>query len=177
MAELFFCLKKLCEQKSINCFNHLKQISMDNAKNKFLCNCEDKRFDFDYFVKNNCSHPLPSSVDTIFFNEKERKLYLIEFKNQKYSKIDHNEIKKKILDSIELLEQISQEYCNLKFNDYELYVGVVYNDEPKWERGICKNTIQFGLEYLKEQCIVKDVKTNDIKWFQKEYLKIKNFVR
>ncbi|WP_024791204.1 hypothetical protein [Lebetimonas sp. JS032] len=69
MAELFFCLKKLCETNSINCFNVLKQISMG--------------FDFDYFVENFFSHPLPSSVDTIFFDENEKKLFLIKFKNKK----------------------------------------------------------------------------------------------
>ncbi|WP_156921097.1 MULTISPECIES: hypothetical protein [unclassified Lebetimonas] len=150
---------------------------MDSAKKVHLCDCGDKRFDFDYFVENFFSHPLPSSVDTIFFDENEKKLFLIEFKNQKCSQIDNDEIKKKILDSIEVLKSISKKNCNLKFNNYELYVGIVYNDEPQWKRGICKNTIQFGLEYLKEQHIVKDVKTNDIKWFQKEYFKIKNFVK
>lgn len=173
MAEIFYCIKQICENKKINCFVSLKNISYDKNNSLYLCNCNTERFDFDFFVKDYFNHPIPSSVDTILFDEKNKELYLIEFKNQKCSDIDNNEIKKKISDSIKILKNIAKK-CNVRFNEYSLYVGVVYNDTPKWKRRICSNTIQFGLEYFKEQNLIKEVKTNDIEWFKKKYLKIKN---
>ena len=173
MADIFYCFKKNCENMGVDCFKSLKNISYDKDKKEYLCNCKTKRLDFDLFVKKYYSHPIPSSVDTILFDEKDRKLYLVEFKNQRCKNIDNNEIKKKISDSIDILRNISKN-CNVKFDEYILYVGIVYNDKPKWRRGICSNTIQFGLEYFKEQNLIKDVKTNDIDWIKKEYLKIKN---
>ena len=179
MAEIFYCIKNICKNFKINCFNSLKNISADNNdinKEKiYLCQCQSQRLDFDFFVKKYFNHPIPSSVDTILFYEKNKKLYLIEFKNQKCSDIDNNEIKKKIFDSINVLKEISKR-CNVKFDEYTLYVGIVYNDKPKWRRRICSNTIQFGLEYFKEQNMIKDVKTNDIEWFKKKYLSIKDKV-
>ena len=54
-------------------------------------------------------------------------------------------------------------YFNKEKNQWEF-------DKNKWQRKISSNTIQFGLEYFKEQKIVSDVKTNDIEWFKKQYL-------
>jgi len=166
MADFYYFFK--------NYFRPLKEISYDKDKKEYLCECNTERLDFDDFVSKNYK-PTPSSVDTIFFNEKEKKIYLVEFKNQKCSEIENNEIKKKIKDTIQILKDFSKK-CNVKFSNYVIYAAVVYNDKPKWRRGICANTIQFGLEYLKEQNIIRDVKTNDIDWFKKEYLRIKNLI-
>ena len=178
MAEIFYCIKNICKNLGINCFNSLKNISYDKVNGNYLCNCNIKRLDFDLFSEKYCSHPIPSSVDTILFNEENKKIYLIEFKNQRCSNIDNNEIRKKIFDSIEILKNISEK-CNVKFNEYLIYIGIVYNDTSKWRyrNRICSNTIQFGLEYLKEQNIVKEIKTNDIEWFKKQYLQIKDKVK
>jgi hypothetical protein len=173
MAEILYCFKQVCEKMNINCFNTLKNISYDKENRFYLCQCNSNRFDFDLFVEEYYSHPIPSSVDTIFFDEINKKLYLIEFKNQKCSEIDSQKIKNKVENTIDIIKSISKN-CGVKFKEYKIIVGIVYNDKPKWRRGICSNTIQFGLEYLKEQNIIKDVKTNDIEWFKKEYFRIKN---
>jgi len=175
MAELRYCFKQNCERLELNCLNSLKNISYDKDKNEYLCNCQSERLDFDFFVENYCSHPFPSSVDTVLFDEKIKKLYLVEFKNQKCNDIDNKKIRKKVKDTINILKKLSS-ICNINFNSYDIFVAIVYNDKPKWKRGICANTIQFGLEYFKEQNIIKDVKTNDIEWFKKEYLRIKDKV-
>jgi len=173
MADFWYCFKQKCEKLKLNCLNDLKNISYDKSKNEYLCNCQSKRLDFDLFVENYCSHPLPSSVDTVLFDEKAKKLYLVEFKNQKCSDIDNNEIRKKIEDTIRILKELSI-LCNVNFENYDIFVAIIYNDKPKWQRGICSSTIQFGLEYFKEQKIIKDVKTNDIEWFKKKYFQIKD---
>ncbi len=176
MAEFFYCFQKLCKDLNFSCFNSLHNISYDKTKKEYLCSCHTYRLDFDFFVEQWSSHPRPSSVGTILFDEHEKKVYLIEFKNQKCSNIDNEEIKKKVSDSIKTLKELAKK-CNIKFNDYALYVGIVYNDQPKWKRGICSNTIQFGLEYFKEQKLIKDVKTNDIEWFKKKYKTMKTILK
>jgi len=173
MADFWYCFKQKCENLKLNCFNSLKSISWDKDNNEYLCNCKSERLDFDFFVEKYCSHPIPSSVDTILFDEKDKKLSLVEFKNQKCSDIDNNEIRKKVEDTINILKELARE-CNVNFKNYNIFVAVVYNDRPKWKRKICSNTIQFGLEYFKEQNIIKDVKTNDIEWFKKKYFQIKD---
>ena len=175
MADFWYCFKQKCEKLKLNCLNDLKHISYDKSKNQYLCYCQNKRLDFDLFVENYCSHPLPSSVDTVLLDEKAKKLYLVEFKNQKCSDVDNKEIRKKVEDTINILKQLAK-VCSVNFKNYDIFVAIVYNDKPKWRNGICSNTIQFGLEYFKEQNIIKDVKTNDIEWFKKKYLQIKDKV-
>jgi hypothetical protein len=169
MDKFYDCFKEIC--RDYGCFNDLNQISYDKDKEKFLCSCNTKRIDFDDFSDKYYGYPNPASVDTIMFDI-DKKIYLIEFKNQKCSSIDNTEIKNKVTRTIDILKDIAKK-CNIKFNDYYLYVGIVYNDENKWKRGICSNTIQFGLEYFKERGLVKDIKTNDIKWFKRQYNRIK----
>jgi len=165
MDKFFLCIKqKICSE----CLNTLKNISYDKENQVFLCNCDTKRIDFDKLTDKYCPHPNPPSVDTIIFNKIDKKIYLIEFKNQKCSNINNEEIKRKVESSINVLKDLAKK-CNVNFKDYLIYVGIVYNDKSKWKRGICSNTIQFGLEYFKEQGLIKDVKTNDIDWFKKLY--------
>jgi len=162
-----------CFQRKYNCcFDTLKNISYDKQKKEFLCFCESRRLDFDKFTLTFFKHPLPSSVDTLLFDEIDKILYLVEFKNQKCSQIDNEEIKKKVLDSINSLRVIAQS-CNIRIKNYKFFVCIVYSDKDKWKRKICSNTIQFGLEYFKERGIVFDVRTNDIEWFKKKYLSLK----
>jgi hypothetical protein len=171
MDKFYDCIKEICS--NYRCFNDLKKISYDKDKKEFLCNCNTQRIDFDDFSDKYYGHPNPPSVDTIFFDKIDKKIYLIEFKNQKCSKIDNIEIKNKVKSSIEILKDLAKK-CNVKFKNYYLYICIIYSDGNKWKRGVCSNTIQFGLEYFKEQGLVKDIKTNDIEWFKSQYVRIKD---
>jgi hypothetical protein len=62
-----------------------------------------KVFDFDCFVKTLYPKKQPASYDALLVNEKNKRVYCIEFKNQKPSEIDKSNIQKKLKNGKDIL--------------------------------------------------------------------------
>ncbi|MFK7780600.1 MAG: hypothetical protein QM490_05715 [Candidatus Gracilibacteria bacterium] len=149
----------------------LKQTSLDNENNQYLCfNEENIVYDFDKITKELYPEKQPSSYDALLFQKENNRVFCIEFKNQKYSDINRDEIRKKLTNSKESIDSIFIKY-NIKREDYQFIFCVVYNSKlDRWKRGIAKNEIQFELEsYMPEY--YDDIKTNDIDFLKKEFIK------
>jgi len=170
MDKFSFCLK----EKKLDYFSTLKKTSYDKNNNEYLCKDENQVvLDLDKIVKEKYPKKQPSSVDAIFVLPQGNyfRFYLIEFKNQIISKIDNNEIKKKLENSIDVIKSILGQ-CNISKKDVKFTYCVVFkNSKSKWRRGIEKNPILFGLEEYKNY-LIDDVFTNDVRWMSKEYKKI-----
>lgn len=103
----------------------LKITSRDEDNNEYLCSKENKVIDFDKLSSKFNKEKGKKSVDALF--EKDNKLYLVEFKNQKQSDIDKEDIKGKFKDSLNLLERLFNE-LNLSFRDFEIHLYLVMKE-------------------------------------------------
>lgn len=103
------------------CLSTLKECSIDTSKNHnvYLSTNMEPAFDFDeikkeFCVKNDITHV--SSMDSLYITL--NKMYLIEFKNQKNSKLKWEKIKNKMHDSLSIL--------NKEFNINESHYHQLY---------------------------------------------------
>ena len=147
----------------------LKKTSYDKNSNVYLC--QDKSvtiYNFDKIAKDMYPKKQPASYDALLFFD--NTVYCIEFKNQKYSDIDRKQLKIKIKNSKDVLDEICKTN-NINKKDYRFVFCVVYkNSETRWRRGIEKNTIQFELEsYIPKY--YDNIKTNDIQFFTNQFNK------
>lgn len=147
----------------------LKETSYDDKNDKYLCQDNIQIvYDFDKITKERYPTKQPSSYDSLFIVDK--KIYCIEFKNQKYSDIDREIIRKKLINGKDILDKIFEEN-NIAENEYKFIYCVAYkNSATKWRRGITKNTIQFDLEEYQGKYF-DEIYTNDVQFFTHEYKK------
>ncbi len=150
----------------------LKETSFDKENSVYLCNADNQEvYDFDRIVKEMYPDKQPASYDAFLLQEDTHKLYCIEFKNQRYSDIDRQSLKKKIENSYSVLKDIFKKH-HIQRNHYKLIFCVVYrNEASRWQKGIAKNVIQFGLKAYQNQYF-NEVYTNDIDYFTHEYKKL-----
>lgn len=79
----------------------LKEASYDSANKEYMTESEKEIVNLDAYAKSISQSDTPSSCDTLFLYETDKKWYLIEFKN---GVLEHkHEIKEKILESLLLL--------------------------------------------------------------------------
>ncbi len=153
-----------------------KETSLDDDNNIYLCNdTSQKVINFDNLIKNLYpdSNKRPKSFDAIFIYE--NLVFLIEFKNQKPSKIDNKEVQDKLKDGkIELQKLFYQ--LNIQKKDYNFIYCVVYKEYKqaidRYKCGIEKGKIQFGLEKFVENRFVTKVYTDSVSFFTKEFKKL-----
>ncbi|AKF25564.1 hypothetical protein YH65_09375 [Sulfurovum lithotrophicum] len=147
----------------------LKETSFDNKNSIYLCQDESQLvYDFDKIVKEQYPTKQPASYDALLIDGE--KVYCIEFKNQKYSEIDREQITKKLTNGKTVLEEIFSDNSVNK-REYKFIYCVVYKDGvARWRRGIEKNEVQFGLERYKGEYF-DEIYTNDVQWFTHEYKK------
>lgn len=147
----------------------LKEISFDKTNEVYLCNDEQNVYcDFDSYVKDQFPSKQPASPDTLMFIEDT--IFMVEFKNQKPADIDPENIRTKLEKGKAVLLDLLRN-CNIAQKDYKFVFCVVHkNNERRWQQGIAKNTIQFGLEKYKN-VLFDEIFTNDIDWFKNQYKK------
>ena len=170
MANIKLFLREYSSYKS-----SFKETSLDDNNNIYLCNDTSQEvINFDKLIENLYpnSNIRPKSFDAIFIYEK--LIFLVEFKNQKPSKIDNKEVQKKLEDGkIELLKLFTQ--LNIQKNDYNFIYCVAYKEckEPtsRYKCGVEKGKTQFGLEKFIESSFVKKVYTENVSFFTKEFKK------
>lgn len=147
----------------------LKQTSFDSNNELYLCKDESVEvYDFDAIVKNLYPSNRPSSYDALIIDNK--RIFCIEFKNEKYSDVNNQKVEKKLKNGKDTLTDIFNKY-NIPLKEYTFMYCVAYRSTAtRWRRGISKNIIQFGLEQFKPKYF-NEIYTNDIQFFTNEYKK------
>ena len=174
MADFNFFYKKYNSYLST-----FKETSLDNHdKNKedeYLCfDTTQKVINFDKIVEDKYpdSNIRPQAFDAIFFDEQEKTIYLIEFKNQK--KPDKEEVEGKLLDGKKEFDLLLSE-LNISKDNYKIIFCLVYNKyHPKYERhkrGLFKSLTFEFLNQYKKSCLVDDIYTEDVTFFTKQFKK------
>ena len=152
-----------------------KETSFDDNNNVHLCSDESQNvINFDKILESKYpdSNQRPKSFDALYaYNNL---LFCIEFKNQKPSQIDNQEIQDKLESGKGKLVELLQE-LNIQMNDYRFVYCVVYKKciEPRdrYKCGIDKGKVLFGLDKYQEQGFVKKVYTQSVDFFTKEFKK------
>ncbi len=171
MADIRLFIREYSSFKST-----FKETSLDDNNNTHLCyDTSQEVINFDNLMKKLYpdSNKRPKSFDAIFVYE--NLIFLIEFKNQKPSKIDNKEVQEKLEDGkMELLKLFYQ--LNIQKRDYNFIYCVVYKEYTKaidrYKSGIEKGKIQFGLEKFVENRFVTKVYTDSVSFFTKEFKKL-----
>ena len=167
MAELSYVLK----QKYSNSFDTLKNTSFDSENEIYMCQSSMHVVNFDHLKESMSYNPTPASYDCLFVNEYLKTVYCVEFKNQDKSDVVNTNIQKKAEDSQKIIISICSKN-NVSIGNYDLILCIVYSSNPskyKYHR-FRENIIRFGLEKYKGT-YYKDVITNDIEFFKKEFEK------
>jgi len=136
-----------------NYMSSFKETSYDNNNKEFLCkDTTQKVIGFDKIIKDKYpnSNERPKSFDAIYIVDK--KIFLIEFKNQKPSDIDNSEVQDKMKDGIEELKKVLNS-LNISLKNYKVAFCLVYKKckEPfdNYKCGIGRGKIKFGLDKKK----------------------------
>lgn len=145
-----YSLKGYLGEKLSGSESTLKETSFDKENNKHLCTDTTLQnvYDFDAFIDQLFSekHKKPASPDAIHIGRK--KLYFIEFKNQRRSNVETKEIKNKFKRGTQVLDEILGQF---KPKDNKFVFCVVYKNEQaryKYQRHVQNKDIHFGLEEL-----------------------------
>lgn len=148
-------------------FKTLKEISFDTENNIYMCHDDQNHYcSFDDLIKNEHPQKQPASPDVLMY--KNDTIFMVEFKNQKISDISNENIHNKLQKGKEVLLSLLHE-CNIQRKEYKFVFCVIYkNNSRRWQQGIAKNTIKFGLEKYKDN-LFDEIFTNDIDWFKKQY--------
>jgi len=170
MADFSQFEKKYSQYKST-----FKETSFDDNNQIYLCNDETQNvinFDKILELKYPDSNIRPKSFDALYLYN--NLLFCIEFKNQKPSQIDNQEIQDKLNSGKTELVKLFQG-LNIQMHDYHFVYCVVYKKciEPRdrYKCGIDKGKVLFGLEKYQEQGFVKKVYTQNVDFFTKEFKK------
>ena len=81
MAELSYILK----ENFLDSFDTLKNTSYDKENNIYMCRSDMLVVDFDKLTRVLNPKKQPSSYDTLIVEERNKKVFCVEFKNQKQS--------------------------------------------------------------------------------------------
>lgn len=148
----------------------LKNASFDKENKEYLCLKEDKIINFEKLSLDFDGEKGKKRVDALF--EKNKKLFLVEFKNQKQSDIKKEDISSKFKDSLELLEKLFNE-LNLSFRDFKICLYLVMKDVKVYgyRRQIGKE-IEYHLQDDENLKRFKNIKCAPKKSFLKEYEEI-----
>lgn len=126
-----------------------KETSLDDRGGQtcnYLCKDTTKEvFNFDKYVKDTNSSPLPSSPDAIYVEN--NKVYFVEFKNSPLRNINEDNIKKKFNSGTQILKVL---LCDFLQSEVEFIFCVVYKSQYQYTYfnpiHIINNISKFGLE-------------------------------
>lgn len=154
----------------------LKATSFDEKNGKYLCQDETTPavYNFDAYVKENCSHPTPASPDAIYIGNKN--LYFVEFKNQYAHDVDKEQMQRKFKAGTKLLQTLLQEFT-AKDCKYHFCVVTKRNSKPKYMdfRHIENNAVKFGLDELNKKLgsFYDRITTESLDFYVKEHKALK----
>jgi YesN/AraC family two-component response regulator len=152
-----------------------KATSFDSENGEYLCFDESQEvINYDEIIEEEYpnSNRRPKSFDAIFVYE--NKIFCIEFKNQKPSQINNQDICEKLTAGKAELDKILQK-LNIQSTHYDFVYCVAYKKciEPhdRYKCGIDRGKVLFGLTQYKVQGIVKEIFTENVDFFTKQFKK------
>ena len=152
-----------------------KETSFDSEKNENLCTDESQQvINFDKIIETIYpdSNVRPKSFDALYVHGDN--IFCIEFKNQKPSQINNKDIREKLEEGKNELDTLLGE-LNIPASNYTFTYCVAYQKcaEPydRYKCGIDKGRILFGLEQYKNQRFVKEIFTENVDFFSKQFKK------
>jgi len=152
-----------------------KETSFDSDNTQYLCTDESSEvINFDKILEVNYpdSNTRPKSFDALYVHGDN--IFCIEFKNQKPSQINNQDICQKLTEGKAELDTLLQT-LNIQSSNYNFAYCVAYKKciEPRdrYKCGIDKGKILFGLELYKNKGLVKEIFTQDVSFFTKEFKK------
>jgi hypothetical protein len=158
-----------------DCRSTFRETSFDSSNREYLCSDESQEvINFDKLIESKYpdSNTRPKSFDAVYVHNE--LIFCIEFKNQKYSQINNVSIRQKLLEGKRELESIFAS-MNIAVREYDFVYCVAYRKsaEPmnRYKRGIEKDLIQFGLERYKDNGFVKEIFTNHVNFFTRQFKK------
>jgi len=162
------------KEKYQNFKSTFKTTSFDSAKSDSLCkDTTQEVLNFDKIIEERYpdSNKRPKSFDAVYLHGKY--IFCIEFKNQKSSQINNENVTQKLTDGKSELDKLLKE-LKIQVNEYSFIYCVVYKDfkehTDRYKSGIGKNAILFGLQKCKKH-IVDDIFTENVSFFTKEFKK------
>jgi len=152
-----------------------KDTSFDSEHSEYLCYDESQSvINFDKLLEKDYpdSNARPKSFDALYVHNDI--IFCIEFKNQKPAQIINQNICEKLTDGKSELDTLLQK-LNIQVNDYRFVYCVAYKKciEPRdrYKCGVEKGKVLFGLEQYKKNALVKEVFTDNVDFFTKEFKK------
>jgi hypothetical protein len=168
VAELSFVLRNNSHYS--DCKESLKETSKDTENNEYLCKSSMEVYNFDCIVKKLYPKKQPSSYDSLIIDEHKKIVYCIEFKNQIPSQINNANIKKKLTNGKEVLDNICTTE-NVQKKDYQFIYCVVHKvARNRYGNPLVDRETKFELKAYKGSHFDKIV-TNDINFFKNEFRK------
>ncbi len=167
MADFSFVIK----QHFKSSLDTLKNTSYDKENDIHMCQSGMQVVDFDHLTKEIYPQKQPSSYDSLIIEESTKKLFCVEFKNQKTSYIKNKELHKKVKDSDGIIKHICSNH-NIAKSDYELILCIVYKaDSSRYQyRRFKEKIVHFRLDAYRGKYF-SSIVTNDIEFFKKEFNK------
>lgn len=146
----------------------LQDTSYDTTNQKHLCQSQEKVINFDKYTqtkaqKSKCK--ANKSFDALYFHHETSSVYCVEFKNQKYSEIDSDDIRGKFIHGIAQLREIfiSQ---NINTDNFTFNLFVVFKN-PRETRAFhtrfAETETFFGLDTKKFKESLAKIKSLKIK--------------
>jgi len=158
-----------------SCQSTFKETSFDDNNQKYLCTDESQAvINFDKLIEAIYpnSNGRPKSFDAVYVYM--NKIFCIEFKNQKPSQIESADIREKLTAGKGELDTLLKS-LNIQTNHYDFAYCVAYKKctEPcdRYKCGIDKGKVLFGLEQYKQQGFIKEIFTENVEYFTKEFKK------
>jgi len=152
-----------------------KETSFDDSNNSYLCTDESQNvINFDKILESKYpdSNQRPKSFDALYRHKD--LIFCIEFKNQKPSQIDNQEVQGKIESGKSKLVELFAS-LNIQAKGYRFVYCVVYKRciEPRdrYKCGVDKNKVLFGLDKYEEEGFVEKVYTQSVDFFTKQFKK------
>lgn len=133
-----------------NCKDSLKNTSFDDTNEEYLCQSDREVINFDKFVGDDSK-----SFDALYFkNNQATDIYCIEFKNEKPSEINKDELDRKFIEGMKFLEECFKKN-NLQIKNYSFHFYVITKNieglkSRKYRESFEKNPIEYRLEDKKE---------------------------
>ncbi|CAA6816829.1 MAG: Unknown protein [uncultured Sulfurovum sp.] len=168
MAELSFVLRNNIQYT--NCRDTLKETSKDTENNEYLCQSSMEVYDFDCIVKKLYPQKQPASYDSLIIDEKKKIVYCVEFKNQVPSQINNANIKKKLTNGRDVLNNICTNE-NVQKKNYKFIYCVIHKPaHNRYGNPLVDRETKFELKAYTDTHFDKIV-TNDINFFKNEFRK------
>lgn len=151
----------------------LRETSYDKNKQEYLCDDESlpDTYDFDAYIRKKFprSSNTPASPDAIHIGAK--KLYFIEFKNQRKGDVDSKNLKDKFKEGTKVLQELLDSF---KPRDNQFVFCVVfrtYGTRHSYENFIRSRQVHFGLKELNDELsgFYDEIITQDVEFYKKNF--------